>query len=351
MAKKKLTLPKNFNELIEAGDLSVLKEVFEKCDYDARGGYSKGTALSFYKIPDELVRWLVEQGADRNAQDNYKRTPLHSQATSWCGNPRLLLELGADKEALDYQNETPLHAAAGSFKAKAVQALLDHGANIHAANKMNMTPLAKALAVCRNADITEVARIARILLEAGTQITPEMKESVKRIGTDFEFHKDKFNKDSVEETAEALLELYKQFDVAPVPKRVVHDGTSLITVAAAGWPVQHEELWKLLVPGSGHAATVQGEVIRITGRISHEILGNGGGNWDREYRKMTDALIGHLGTGTALTAAELQEAAAIAKSLPHNTDDEGPARLCELAVQWVIANPGPVPLNKPNYKR
>jgi hypothetical protein len=39
-------------ELIEVGDLSVLKEVFIQCEWDARGGYSKTTALNFYKIPD-----------------------------------------------------------------------------------------------------------------------------------------------------------------------------------------------------------------------------------------------------------------------------------------------------------
>lgn len=43
------TLPKNFDELIEAGELSALKEVFTRCELDARGGYSKSTALSFTK--------------------------------------------------------------------------------------------------------------------------------------------------------------------------------------------------------------------------------------------------------------------------------------------------------------
>ena len=118
MGKKKKTLPKKFNELIEAADISTLKEVFVQCELDARGGYSKTTALGFYKIPDELVCWLVDQGADINAKDNYKRTPLHSQSISWCGNVRLFLELGSDIEALDYRNETPLHAAASAFNHK-----------------------------------------------------------------------------------------------------------------------------------------------------------------------------------------------------------------------------------------
>lgn len=37
MGKKKKTLPKNFDELIDAGDIAALKEVFTKCELDARG--------------------------------------------------------------------------------------------------------------------------------------------------------------------------------------------------------------------------------------------------------------------------------------------------------------------------
>ncbi|WP_340400524.1 ankyrin repeat domain-containing protein [Paenibacillus sp. FSL H8-0079] len=65
----------------------------------------------FRHISDELVRWLVEQGADINSPDKYQRTPLHAHASHWSGNVPLFLELGADLDAVDYQNETPLHAA------------------------------------------------------------------------------------------------------------------------------------------------------------------------------------------------------------------------------------------------
>lgn len=73
---KKKSLPKHFGELIEAGDLAALKEVYNECEVDARGGLRKSTALGFYDVPDELVTWLVEQGADINAVDKNNRTPL-----------------------------------------------------------------------------------------------------------------------------------------------------------------------------------------------------------------------------------------------------------------------------------
>lgn len=37
MGKKKKTLPANFAELVKTNDISALKEVFELCEWDARG--------------------------------------------------------------------------------------------------------------------------------------------------------------------------------------------------------------------------------------------------------------------------------------------------------------------------
>ncbi|MCH7324011.1 ankyrin repeat domain-containing protein [Solibacillus sp. MA9] len=351
MGKKRKTLPKNFDELVEAGDLLALQEVFMKCELDARGGYSKTTALSFFNVPDELVCWLVEQGADINARDNYKRSALHNQVISWCGNTELLLELGADIEALDYQNETPLFAAATFFKPNAIRTLVSKGANISAVNMMNQTPLDKALAVCRNINIVDMVEVSEILLNAGITVTPEMKDSIKRIGKDFEFHREGFNKEFLNHTDEALFRLYELFDVPPVEKRKTHDGTSPITVSTKGWQAQHNELWSLLIPSQGHAKTVQGEVIRITGKVSYEILDNGGINWDHDFRKMLKSLNDYFSLGMPLHPAALQEAVTLAQKLRKGDGDEETARLCELAVQWVLNNPNPITLEQPEYTR
>lgn len=74
------------------------------------------------------------------------------------------------------------------------------------------------------------------------------------------------------------------------PASTVHDGKSLITVTATDWREQHAELWNLLVPGRGKCKTVQGEVVRIGGRINNEIFRQGGAHWDGEFCKMLNAL-------------------------------------------------------------
>ncbi len=351
MAKKRKTLPKNFADLVQANDMEAIQEVFTKSEWDARGGYSKEPALSFYQASPELIRWLVEQGADIEARDQYGKTPLHSHVSSWCGQADLLLELGADPEALDDRNQTPLFAAATSYRTNAVRTLLARGVQVNATNKSGHTALQSALARCSNINITNMAPIAELLLEAGATKTPEMKEAVERIGKEFEFHRAGFNKDYLEETDAALMRLYEIFDVSPIEKRKVHDGVSPITMSSATWQEQHDELWAWLVPSKGAAQTVQGEVIRVTGKISYEIMDNGGGNWDNEFRKMLKAVLHYFSLGVPLNSNLLEEAATLAKQLQHGNDDDAPARLCELAVEWVRANPQPIVMEEPEYKR
>jgi hypothetical protein len=375
---KKKTLPKNFDDLITVGDLAALKAVFDECALNAyaRGSYDKETALHHWDAPLELIRWLVAQGLDVNtATSTHKKTPLHKAAQIRISGGRervaLLLELGADVNATDHSGDTPLHFA--ERNPDAVQALLAHGANPDMENRSGQTPLAYALARCANAEIENVAKVAELLLGAGAaapakpfwkklwpssspapdtgaKITPEMRESVKRIGEQFEFDRADFNPEYLEATDAALTRLYQLFNVPPVPRRAMHDGKSPITVKTATWQKQHGELWDLLVPSSGAAATVQGEVIRITGRVNDEILRNGGGNWDADYRKMLNALLRHLASGTPLSAADLTAAKTLAASVTEGDGSETGA-LCELAVRWVLQNPQPAPLDTPDYRR
>jgi hypothetical protein len=129
----------------------------------------------------------------------------------------------------------------------------------------------------------------------------------------------------------------------------MHDGAAPIVAKAATWEAQHHELWEQLVPSAGAARTVQGEVIRISGRIANEIDGNGGINWDADFRLMADALLTHLGSGKPLATAELREAATIVGEVKRKFGDA--QRLCQLAVEWVALNPVPVALPAPAYKR
>ncbi|MDQ0470988.1 ankyrin repeat domain-containing protein [Labrys wisconsinensis] len=300
-------------------------------------------------MPDELARWLVDQGADLSAADENGNTPLHSRAGHWQGRIGILLELGADVNHGDGSVGTPLHKAAAVGNADNVRLLLKHGAQVDMLNRYGLTPLEYALQRCDNPKIRNVAAAAELLLGAGAKKTSKTKEYITRIGTDFEFHRKSYNPESVDATSDALGTLYTLLDVPPVPRRVMHDGRSPIVATMARWEDQHQELWELLVPSRGAAATVQGEVIRISARIHIELKENGGVNWDADFKKMADAFLTHVGTGKALGPSDLDETSRIVAEVKRKRGDT--ERLCELAVAWVALNPKPVNLPKPSYDR
>ena len=349
MAKKKKTLPANFYELIEAKDLDALKAVFNECELNAydRRSFNK-PALSFYDVPLELMDWLIAQGADINVKDEYDRTPLHYHAqVNDVERVTLLLEKGADIEAIAEYDETPLHAA-GYFP-EVTALLIAKGANVKAKDDMKHNPMEAMLYSVQSIDVSKAAKTAELYLKAGLKPTKFAKEQITRIGEDFEFHRNNFNPEYLEETDAGLQQLYKLFGVPPVPRRIQHDGKSPIVLTGNTWEARYEQAWTLLVPSNGSATTVQGEVVRIAGRVNDELLRNAMGNWDKEYRKMLTAISGYLQQGNSLSESELAEVADIQKHILED-DGTGTQRLCELATAWVVQNPQPIALGKVNYK-
>lgn len=347
--KRKKTLPADFQEVLERGNVEEIKDILEKCQADAHMPYEKKTALFFADLPEEIIRYLVtERGADINQVSEHGETALAEHA---CWRPEhvpLFVELGADVNYFEEFGSAPLHCAAGRFRVEGVKALLEQGANpFITSGWMKDTPMEHLLATCRNADISAAAEIAGMLLDQGVSVTADMKKEVTCIGTDFEFYKADFNPDYLDETVRGLQKLYGLFSVEPVSERQVYDGESPIVAKANAWQEQHEELWNLLVPGSGHASTVQGEVIRIIGKLCHEILDNGGMNWDREYRKLVKALGDFLRMGVPAS----EEVLSLARQIGVDSDQKQLYLLNEECVKWVLANPNPIQLGAVKYRR
>ena len=354
MAKKRVTLPKEFKDLMDEGNIEALKAVYDRCELTAHDGrFSLCTPLHMGEVPDELVIWLVEKGLDINVPDYYGATPLYRQAILGRDTVKLLLELGADIGKPNTYGETPLHVAAEFFHPKTVKLLIDKGADVNAKNDMGRTPLASVLMVCRGIYIAQTAEIASMLLDAGAKKTSAMKEKVENIGKDFEFHREGINPDYLEAADQGLEKLYALFDVKPVAKRITHDGVSPIKLVEGSWEEQYEQLWSFLIPSSGAAKTVQGEVIRIPGRVRDELDRNGGVNWDRDYRKMLQALPQYLSLGIPLSDQELEETKELIAQVHGKDFDDEPHldRLCQLAIAWIKQNPEPLLLEKTSYKR
>ncbi len=356
MPKLRKTLPKDFQDLINAGDDNALKAALLKCEVGAYHGYSKDTALFYPGLSREIVEWLLARGEKINHQNHSGRTPLHAQAESEKGSVALYLELGAALEATDLWNETPLFRAAVCYRTENVRILIAHGANIHQKDKIfNRNPLEAMLSGCMNAHIESAAEIAELFLNAGMKVNADMKKSVLRIGNDYEFYKSEFPAEFAESTKRGMTRLYELFDVPPVPPVEKHMENAPITVGNDSWWKCHDELWKKLVPPKGHADTVQGEVIRCSGKLARELMDNGAMNWDGEYRTMLKKMPEYFQMGNPLETAMQQETEAIvsrilAMKYPERIDRE-PERIMEFAVAYVRLNPDPISLKETDYSR
>tara|TARA_B110000438_G_scaffold166529_1_gene159284 strand:- start:326 stop:799 length:474 start_codon:yes stop_codon:yes gene_type:complete len=97
---------------------------------------------------EEAVKQHLATGADVNAKNERRWTPLHIAATKEIAE--LLIAAGADVNATeDWDGETPLHFAAENGHKEIAELLIDNGADVNAKSKggytrMPMTPLDKA---------------------------------------------------------------------------------------------------------------------------------------------------------------------------------------------------------------
>ncbi|NJB72460.1 ankyrin repeat protein [Saonia flava] len=153
-------------EAIGIGDLSLVSN-FINTDSSLLNSFSPdgftplGLASFFGQIP--VVKFLLEKGANPNvaANNTFKVAPIHSAcAISNLEIVKLLIEGGADVNAKQMKGVTPIHSAAHNGQNQLIQLLIDNGANIHAKTEDGQTPLVMA-------EETEFAETAILLKNLG----------------------------------------------------------------------------------------------------------------------------------------------------------------------------------------
>lgn len=338
MPRKRKKLVENFEELLEAGDMDALKAVYDTCALDAVFGYSKDTALALRGTPPELMRWLIDQGLDVNAENRFGKTALAEHANRGdIDRMKVLLECGADIEA---GKHPPLFMAAKSHQPRAIALLLENGADLHRENRLGhgRTAFKEAIATADTDAVRRVLESIEVLLDAGSVIDDEVREEFTKFGRRYNRMSDKVH----DEYQPVMDRLYERIGAERPDVVTPHDGHSDIIVPEdKSTNGQFKYLWNYLVPGGGAAATVQGEVIRIVGRLGHEVLEMGYVNWDKEFVKMADFWLETVG------AAE--DAMTVVKQ--RNAGEADIDALTEAAVAWVAEHPQPIALGEVPYRR
>jgi hypothetical protein len=114
---------------------------------------------------------------------------------------------------------------------------------------------------------------------------------------------------------------------------------------------QFFEMWDRLVPESGQAATVQGEVVRAAGRLADEMLANGCCNWDDGFERLSMFALTRLTDGTldaniaSRVRADIEHIQAYGRGQGVRDYDLDGAidRLQAAAVEWCRRHPVAVP--------
>jgi hypothetical protein len=113
---------------------------------------------------EDVVRLLLEQGADPGLGDFLGTTALHQAARNGhLGVAAALIEHGADVNRAGHQASSPLHDAVLEENVEVAELLLEHGADVHHRNDSGYTALHWA-AFRGNAEAVE------LLLDAGADV-------------------------------------------------------------------------------------------------------------------------------------------------------------------------------------
>ena len=332
LEKEKFEISFEAYKTLRAGDLEKVDEIFKnkKVDIfeitDSKANWLHEVLKSMPNdTPIKTVKYLIEKGVSPTAKDYYGMTPLHyAMRGKNIEAAIILLEAGADPNARDTEGGLiPFKMACCMypFNKELVELFLQHGADIYITDN---TTGETWMDIINTTNIEEWRDMKVFMNEYEAKLETEGKLPPK------------------------------PEKKVPILNKPLHDGKSEIVVKSSdNWLDQYKELWKLLVPKQGKAITIQGEVIRICGRLEHEILDNGRINWDNDFELMCKELRKHLLTcGNLLSEEENKKIKSIILKIKKDTVQEKDFdKLTEFCTKWILLNRTPIELKEVPYNR
>lgn len=347
LGDKEEYLPKDFPELMREGNLDKLKKVYEKCSIVAhREKDDRWTTPFYYDTPcTEFYQWLVDQGLDINAVNQYGQTPLTERARLKNTNFEGLLIAGANPYGTKSRN--PLKDAIRFDCIENIRLLLEYGADVNPDNLHEgsvKTPLDWVLRNMKYNRVIPCSDMAEMFLARGAEYTLDAKNIIEELKKDFEFSKENIHTDDLRPYEEAMQKICSLFGMESVKGATKHDGISPITIAEDDNVKAFELLYYSLVPAKGICETVQGELIRLSGSIRLWLIENGGDKvrWKSKCEPMVKSLSELLTKGYGSDNGINSSIKEMVDKITFDSEPEEADPICDLCVDWVRKNPEPI---------
>ena len=347
------TLPADIEQIIASGDVEAVARAVARCEI---GAYLRGAVyeprLMHFPASEEITDFLLARGEDINSRDRYQRTPIHARVRSRrLDQIPLLIARGGDINARDTSDQTALFGVVERFPVADVSRMIAWGAD-------PLVVVENVVSWHNFLDAPRALAVIRLLLSVGAPVgerVPTALRSMDRMRSTFITHglPDHLSQSQVDEASAALAELCAMFGVEQREAERAPVVGERLTFDAGATPTQmFSRLWDQLVPDSGQCQTLQGEVIRIAGRVGHEVYDNGGINWDRSFGKLLDQYLTVVRSGLPMPPAAVARAeAAVASLKSRSMSYQAVDDITELAVAWVRLNPVLVEANLPDVGR
>ncbi|KAM0874616.1 hypothetical protein ACQ4PT_037310 [Festuca glaucescens] len=170
-----------FQTAARLGKLDAVKCMVEELGFDVDAGSQDGiTALVAATMDErmEVMRYLLDHGADPNKQYNSGFAALHCAATKGRAEAaQLLLSTGASVDIASCDG-TPLHFAAAGGKIGVMKVLLEHHADPNKVSEIGGTPLSETLCATDKGLSESISlKCVKLLVEAGADVNPTKTET------------------------------------------------------------------------------------------------------------------------------------------------------------------------------
>ena len=133
--EKATDLALNLEKAASKGYLAIVREF---CEAGLEVNRPTGTSSLLHKAAskghDKVVSYLIDKGAVVNAPDSKRQTPLH-RSVAYPQVVKTLLSKDSNPNAADTNNKRPLHLAVQKKYEDSVKLLLEHSANVDAADQ------------------------------------------------------------------------------------------------------------------------------------------------------------------------------------------------------------------------